>query len=99
MNETNYHTPLSVADLEQNTSNEAEGSHAAKEINTPVSINVHSVRKRVGDVDGISAKAAIDGLITGGLLRDDSPRFVNRVSYTQEPGKEEKTIITITDEL
>ena len=58
-------------------------------------IHVHSVRNRLCDPDGISAKAAIDGIVKAGILPDDSARYVKAVSYTQEKGAEEKTIITL----
>ena len=63
--------------------------------NSPVRIHIHSVRKRLTDVDGVSAKAAIDGLVKADVFTDDSPEFVKEVSYSQEKGPEEKTIIRI----
>lgn len=62
-----------------------------------VNIHIHSIRKRLVDPDGISGKAAIDGLVHAGVLEDDSSEFINQVSYSQEKGKEEKTIITIEE--
>lgn len=76
------------------------GPLAEEEVETfsaPVRIHIHSVRKRDVDADGISAKAAIDGLVHGGLLQDDSPRYVKEVSYSQEKGSEEEVIITIEE--
>lgn len=64
----------------------------------PVSLHIHSRRKRLVDADGISAKAAIDGLVHSGLLQDDSPKYVKEVSYSQEKiekGEEEETIIEV----
>ena len=59
-------------------------------------IHVHSVRKRLADADGISGKAAIDGLVQEGILRNDSPQYVNEVSYSQEKTKsDEYTVIEI----
>ena len=76
---------------------------AKKEI-TPfdsrVSIHIHSRRKRLVDADGVSAKAAIDGIVHSGLLKDDSSEYVEEVSYSQEKiqkGEEEETIITIEE--
>jgi len=63
----------------------------------PVSCNIHSVRKRLADVDGVSAKAAIDGLVLAGVLYDDDPSHVKEVTYSQEKGEPEKTIITIKE--
>jgi hypothetical protein len=42
-----------------------------------------SYRHRLADTDGISAKAAIDGLIHAGVLRNDTPEYVTEVSYSQ----------------
>ena len=64
---------------------------------TPVHIHIHSIRKRLVDPDGVSAKAAIDGLVRCGILLDDSAKLVKEVSYSQEKGSEEKTLITITN--
>jgi len=62
----------------------------------PVKIHIHSVRKRLCDADGISAKAVIDGMVHTGLLRDDCPKEVSEVTYSQEKGSPEETIITLT---
>jgi len=68
---------------------EAEG------INTPCCISIHSVRKRLADSDGISGKACIDGLVHSGILKDDSPKYVEEVRFSQEKGEPEETIISI----
>lgn len=68
--------------------------------NSPVSLHVRSYRYRLTDADGISAKAAIDGLVHLGILVDDRPEFVREVSYSQEKIKKpelEKTVITIKE--
>jgi Holliday junction resolvase RusA-like endonuclease len=57
-----------------------------------------SHRTRLADADGISAKAAIDGLVHAGVIRDDSTKEVREVSYLQVKVKnknEEKTVIQI----
>lgn len=71
-----------------------------KGFDSPVSIHVHSRRFRLCDADGISAKAAIDGIIKAGILPDDSPEYVKEVRYTQEKIKKpeyEETIITLEE--
>lgn len=86
----------SATDLEPDFRNGSLGKKKAARFDTPVRIRVHSKRRRLADADGISAKAAIDGLKHCGVLRDDSPKEVTEVSYTQELSKEEEeTIITI----
>jgi Holliday junction resolvase RusA-like endonuclease len=60
-------------------------------------IHIHSKRRRLADPDGISAKAAIDGLAAGGIFPDDSAKFIANISFSQEVNKSEETIITITE--
>lgn len=65
----------------------------------PVRIRFHHVRKRLADIDGLSVKAVIDGLVASGVLRDDTPQQVAEISHSQSktgPNEEEKTIVTIT---
>lgn len=63
-----------------------------------VSIEVHSYRARLVDVDGVSAKYAIDALVNSGVLADDTTKEIREVIYRQTKVKnksEEKTVITI----
>lgn len=65
-----------------------------------VDIRFHCKRKRLIDIDNISVKAVIDGIVLAGLLRDDSPEFVRSVTVSQEkckPGEEEETEVTLTE--
>jgi Holliday junction resolvase RusA-like endonuclease len=66
--------------------------------NTPASIVVTSYRVRQCDVDGISAKAIIDGLVHSGVLKDDGPRYISEIVYRQQKVKnhsEEKTVVEV----
>ncbi len=68
--------------------------------NQRVYILIHSFRKRLADSDGISAKAAIDAFVQAGVLKDDSPAYVEETRYKQTKvvGEiEEKTVITFTE--
>ena len=65
---------------------------------TLVDIRIVSYRTRLADADGISGKAAIDGLVHAGVIRDDSTKEVREVSYLQVKVKhkeDEKTVIQI----
>ena len=93
MNENN--TTISLTDLEQNSSNAPLAKEKIKGLDTPCSIHIHSIRKRLADSDGISGKAVIDGIVHAGLLPDDSAKYIKEVSFSQEKGKEEITIIEI----
>lgn len=66
--------------------------------NSQVSLRIHHYRSRLADPDGLSAKAAIDGLVHCGILRDDSAKEISEVRHVQHKVKnaeEEKTVIEI----
>jgi len=93
---TNDNTPISIANMEQNITDASKRKDEVAEINSRVNIHIHSVRHRLADIDGISAKAAIDGLVHAKILKDDSAKEVKEVTYSQEKTKgQEETIITI----
>ena len=94
----NHRTADSDAYLEQVVIRKLLAKKGYQRPDSQVCIFVHSKRHRLADPDGISAKAAIDGLVRSGILEDDSAKFIKEVSFTQEkiPSKEkETTIITI----
>ena len=94
---TESRTPiaLQVADLEPITKHESVGKKKARRAPTPCRIGVHSIRKRLADPDGISCKAVLDGLTEAGVIADDDAKNVKGLSFTQEAGEEDETIITI----
>ena len=51
--------------------------------------------KRPPDPDGIDAKAAIDGIVEAGLLRDDSSKEIAEVCFHSETSEMDETIIEI----
>jgi len=66
--------------------------------NSPVCIIIHSYRRRLADPDGISAKAALDGIVRAGILADDTAKQIKEVRFKQTKIKapeEEKTEIII----
>ena len=85
----------SATNQQSPTPNALEDEIQDGQYNKAVCITVHSVRKRLTDSDGVSSKAAIDGIVEAGLLKDDSPKEVKEVRHSQEQGSEEKTIITL----
>ena len=93
----NNSPPFRPTDLEQNIRDAPLGQEKVKRFASRVNLHIHSIRKRLVDPDGVSAKAVIDGIVKTGILQDDSTEFINQVSYSQEKGKEEKTIITIEE--
>ncbi len=59
-------------------------------------ITVINMRKRKIDVDNISVKAMIDGLVHAGVLEDDSPGFVNEVVVKQFQSADERVIVQVS---
>jgi hypothetical protein len=89
-----------AADVELPTSCGRAGKDESSAPFARASIEIVSYRTRLADADGISAKAAIDGIVMCGILRDDSPKEVSEVRYRQVKVKnesEEKTEIVITE--
>ena len=100
MNEKNKNnkTTVSIANVEQNTRNEFSREKQIKTHDSPCRLHLHSRRKRLTDADGISGKAAIDGLVHARIFVDDSPEYIQEVSYSQEKikkGEAEETLIEI----
>lgn len=62
-----------------------------------VHITFHHIRKRLADPDGLSGKAAIDGIVEAGILPDDSAKFVEEVRHQQIKGSKEETVIVIQE--
>ena len=60
-------------------------------------VRVTSSGRRLADTDGNSVKAVLDGITNSGIWRDDSSKFIQEISFTQEAGEEDQTIIEITD--
>jgi len=86
------------ANVERAAGNEPIRASKGAAFGSLCSITIVSYRTRLCDADGISAKAAIDGLTHCGVLQDDSPKEVSEVSYRQVKVKnvsEEKTEIIL----
>lgn len=62
-------------------------------------LHVHSVRTRLPDIDGISVKAALDGIVRDErtIFADDSAEIIREVRFSQEKGTEETTTLTFTE--
>lgn len=72
-----------IADMESVVCNAPLEAKKGQGFDSRVCITVVSYRQRLCDADGISAKAAIDGIVHCGVLQDDAPQFVEEVRYKQ----------------
>jgi len=87
--------PFQTPDMESTSSHEQVGEAESGELDKRVCIHFHSRRRRLADPDGVSCKAAMDGLVQGGILPDDSAKYVKEVSFSQEVSATEETVIEI----
>jgi hypothetical protein len=87
-----------ASDMERPVSRRSAQTRKDSPFDSRVSITIVSHRSRLADADGISAKAAIDGLVMCGILADDSTREVDEVRHRQIKVKnvsDEKTEIIL----
>ena len=80
------------ANLEPDSSNATISEDETAAFSSPVNLHVHHVRKRATDIDGLSIKATLDGLVASGILPDDSPKWIKSIKTTASKGEVEKTI-------
>jgi len=88
-----------ATDMERTAGDEPLEAGQGKAFGTPVNLLVISYRLRLADPDGVSAKAAIDGCVHRGILRDDNAKWIKEVRYQQVKVKnssEEKTLLIFT---
>jgi Holliday junction resolvase RusA-like endonuclease len=88
------------ANVELLVSNESMAACKGSTFDTPVNISVNHYRCRLCDPDGLSVKAAIDGLVHCGVLRDDSAKEISEIRHFQHKvskPEDERTEITITE--
>jgi len=87
-----------VTDLERTAGNESIRTSKGPAFDSPVSVRVHSYRCRLCDVDGVSGKALLDGLVHANVIADDSTKEVVEVLFKQTKVKnksDEKVVVTV----
>jgi len=88
------------ADLESYLSNAALPKDKFEKETSRVSIHVRSFRRLNADPEGISIKAALDGIVERGILADDSSKQVKACTVENFTGcskEEERTLVIITE--
>lgn len=83
------------ANVESDTCDAPLGADEAAPFTAPVRVTFHHTRKRLADVDGLSGKAVLDGIVAAGILADDSAKQVTQVTHCQEKGRVEATRVII----
>jgi hypothetical protein len=86
-----------VADLESDSSHAAKTADAGQKVDQKFRIHFHSRRRRFIDPDGLYSKSAIDGVREGGIFADDSAKYIEGISYSQELAEVEETVLTVVE--
>jgi hypothetical protein len=84
-----------ASDVESNPGDEHAPKDAPEKVHTRFSMVIHHRSRRLADATGRSHKAAVDGIVGGGLLPDDSPVYVKEIKETFEQRNNEETIIEL----
>lgn len=87
-----------ATDLEHATRDEQIQACRRAAFDSQVSIRIHSYRCRLADVDGISGKAVLDGLVLAGIIANDTTKEVKEVLFSQTKVKnesEEKVVVHV----
>ena len=90
--------PSKAAHLEPHTGNQPLAAQKAQGFDGQVDIHFREKRHRLADPDGACTKYCTDGLVSAGILRDDSTKEIGQVSKEQiKIGKDdqEETVIEI----
>ncbi len=69
--------------LERLSDNEFQEKTQIQKALPPVDIVLTHYRKRYLDVDNFCTKWFIDGFVKAGLLHDDSPKYVRKITHQQ----------------
>jgi hypothetical protein len=91
-------TPHSVADMEPASRNESVSAYSGETFDSPVHIDIYSRRKKKTDIDNVSGKAALDGIVNCGILETDSPDQIESYRvHKPEISPVEQTVIVIEE--
>lgn len=94
---TRNRTADSRANLEPYPSDAPVAANELEAFASQVRITLYHTRSRLADLDGLSGKAIIDGIVAAGVLVSDSPKQVAEVTHSQSKGSPEETRIVIEE--
>ena len=90
-------TAVRATDMEQNPVNELARTTQDKKVSEKYRINVHRYSAKLCDPDNIASKWSVDALELAGIIPEDSPEYIEAVTFQQTKCKrsEERTVITV----
>jgi len=87
--------PVSVADSQPDVPDALDAKKQTIPVDQKFRVRITSRGRRLADTDGNSCKAAFDGITKAGIWPDDSSRFIEEISFTQEKAKIDETVIEV----
>ena len=60
-----------------------------------IDVQIHVTRRRGTDREATRIKAVIDGIVRGGVIKDDGDNEIKTIQVTKAKGSKEETIITV----
>lgn len=85
------------ANMESDSRYAALRTHEVAAFTSRVRVSFYHTRKRLADIDGLSGKAVLDGLVEAGILANDSAKQVAEVRHFQSKGEPETTRVVIEE--
>jgi len=85
------------ANVESDSGDAALRANEIEALSSPCRVTFHHTRNRLADIDGLSGKAVLDGIVHAGILADDKAQQVAEVRHRQSKGKIETTTIVIEE--
>ena len=86
---------VSAADAKPARRAKPAAKDEVKEIHPRYRVDVHHRSRRLADATGRSHKAAVDGIVRGGILPDDSPEYLEEIRETRRQGERDETVIEV----
>ena len=90
-----FRVTASGADLEQIVSDVTNAADEVPRSTSPVRVTFYHSRKRLADLDNLSGKAILDGIVRAGILATDTPEQVAEIRTNQVKTKDEKTVVLV----
>jgi len=90
-----HHPAIPAADAKPARRAEPAAEDAAEKIHPRYRIDIHHRSRRLADATGRSHKAAVDGIVRGGILPDDGPEYLEEIRETRRQGERDETVIEV----
>ena len=92
---SNDNPAVSATDAKPARRAKSKAKDGAEAVHPRFSITIHHRSRRLADATGRSHKACVDGIVRGGILPDDGPKYLEEIRETRRQGPRDETIIDV----